>query len=85
MTVCCGAERILARRLSENEALILELRDWKEFYVRLILYFPNRYCRSRCGFRDGTSRHGLASSRVKPNTYRHCGDAGGNAYDCALH
>jgi hypothetical protein len=75
---------LLTRLLSENQALILELLDWKKFYVRQIVYFPNRYS-SRCGFRDGTFRHGLASTRVQHNTYRHRSKPCGNAYDCASH
>src|SRR5215471_10054039 len=76
---------LLARLLSENQALILELLDWKKFYVRQIVYFPNGHCRRRCGFRDGTFRHRLASTRVQPKTYRHRGEPGGNAYDRASH
>src|SRR5262245_24345394 len=59
------AEQATARE-SENQALILELLDWKKFYVRQIVYFPNGRCRRRCGFRDGTLRHRLASTRVQP-------------------
>src|SRR6516162_2973258 len=76
---------LLTRLLSENQALILELLDWKKFYVRQIVYFPNGHCRRRCGFRDGTFRHRLASTRVQPKTYRHRGEPGGNAYDRASH
>jgi hypothetical protein len=76
---------LLARLLSENQALILELLDWKKFYVRQIVYFPNGHCWRRCGFRDGTFRHRLASTRVRHNTYRNRGEPRGNAYDCASH
>ena len=56
--------------------MILELLDWKKFYVRQIVYFPNGHCRRRCGFRDGTFRYRLASNRVQPKTYRHRGEPG---------
>jgi len=72
---CCG----------ENEALIVDLLDWKKFQVRLIVYFPNRYCRRRYRRRDGNFRRRPASSRVQPKTYRHPGEPGGNAYDRASH
>ena len=72
---------LLARLLSENQPLILELLDWKKFYVRQIVYFPNGYCRRRCGFRDGRFRRRSASSGVQPKTYRHCGEPCGNAYE----
>jgi len=77
---------LLARLLSdENYALILDLLDWKKLLVRLIVYFPNGYCRRRCGTRDGNFRPGLANSRDQPKTYRHRGEPGDNAYDCASH
>jgi len=80
----CGL--LLARLLSnENQALILELLDWQKFQVRQIVYFPNGYCRRRCGFRDKRFRRRSASSRVQPKTYRHRGEPCGNAYDCASH
>src|SRR5262245_66084605 len=59
--------------------------DWKKLYVRQTVYFPNGYCRRRRGFRDGTFRHRLASTRVQPKTYRHRGEPCGNAYDRASH
>ena len=58
---------LLARVLGENQALIVEMLDWKKFYVRQIVDFPNRYS-SRCGFRDGTFRHRLASGGIEPET-----------------
>ena len=59
--------------------------DWERFEVQLIVYFRNRYCRRWCGIRDGNFLRGLASSEVQAKSYRHRGEPGGNAYDCASH
>src|SRR5262249_41022676 len=41
--------------------------------------------RCQCGFRDGSFRRRLASSKVQSNHYCHRGKPRGNAYDGASH
>jgi len=57
---------LLARLLGENQALILELLDWKKFQVRQIVYFPNGYCRRRCGFQTEISVVDLLVAWLNP-------------------